>query len=103
MKQSRAIELALKKQRLQLESERLRNEFATQARALEPVFKAADQARAGWQWLRANPAVPVGILVALLVARPSFVIRWVRRAWLGWQTWRRLRSRLVAEPPLASQ
>jgi hypothetical protein len=100
MKPSRAVELALKKQRLQIESERLRREFAGYAQGIEPAFTAVDQARAGWRWLRANPAIPVGILVLMLVARPSVVFRWGRRAWLGWQAWRRLRSRLVADQTL---
>lgn len=103
MKQSRAIELALKKQRLQIESERLRRDLALYAHGVEPIFTAADQAHAGWRWLRANPAVPVGILVAVLVAKPSVVIRWGRRAWLGWQAWRRLRSRLVEDQTLAAR
>lgn len=100
------VDRALKKQRLQLDSERLRVKATTYAAGLAPAFTAAETVRAGWRWLKAHPAVPVGLAVALMVARPAAAWRWGRRAWLGWKTFQRLRSRIdgvdrqgLREPP----
>jgi hypothetical protein len=88
------IEHALKKQRLQLDSQRLREQATTHASGLAPAFTAAEKLRTGWHWLKAHPALPMGLAVALIVARPAVAWRWGRRAWLGWKTWQRLRSRI---------
>jgi hypothetical protein len=93
----REIELALQKQRLQLQSAALRNTFAEHALALQPVFGLADRGRAAVLWLRRHPALPVAGLVALLVARPRAVLRWARRGWLVWLILRKLRGFLPAK------
>lgn len=94
-----ALELALKKQRLLIDGERLRADFARHATGLAPAFHGADLAVAGVGWLRRHPPVVVATLVALAVARPSRVWRWARRAFLGWQAWLRLRQILDARRP----
>lgn len=93
-----ALELALKKQRLQMRSNELREELAGHAVALAPAFAAADGARAGARWMRSHPEWVAGALVALAVARPRALWRWGRRALIGWQTWRRIRGWLQPEP-----
>jgi len=85
----RQLELALKKQRLQFRSAEQRQQLAESAVALAPVFLAADYCRAGVSWVRNHPAVTVGTVVALLVAKPRLVFRWGRRAWLVWLAWRK--------------
>jgi len=90
--------LALKKQRLQIESGELRDRFAGHARGLEPAFGAADALRDGLTWLRQRPAIPLGIFVAVLVARPRAAWRWGRRAFVAWRGWRRARNYLMALP-----
>jgi len=86
------IELALKKQRLQIASESLRSEFALCAAGLAPAFAAADCAVEGGRWLRRNPELVVAAMVALVVIRPRRAWRWARRAFIGWQAWRKLRD-----------
>lgn len=93
-----ALDIALKKQRLQLRSAELREELARHAVALAPTFAAADGARAGARWVRVHPEWVAGTLAALAVARPKVLWRWGRRAFLGWQTWRRLRGWLHPPP-----
>ena len=88
------VERALKKQRLQLESQRLREQATTFASGMAPAFTAAEKMRTGWHWLKAHPAVPVGLAVAVIVVRPALAWRWGRRAWLGWKSWQRLRARI---------
>lgn len=91
----RLVELALKKQRLQLQSAILRDAFAEQARAWAPAFAAADQVRAAINWLRRHPALPIALLVALLVARPRALLRLAGRGWLVWSGFKRLRGALM--------
>lgn len=88
---ARRLELALRKQRLQLRSAQLRADFAADAAAFEPLFAAGDQVRDAALWLRNHPAVPVGAGVALLVARPRRLLRWARRGFVAWQAARRVR------------
>ena len=95
----RLVELALKKQRLQIRSAALRQEFAAQTRVWRPAFALANRGQAAWLWLRRHPALPVALLVALLVARPRAVLRWARRGFFAWQTFGRLRAMLAAQRP----
>lgn len=91
----RLVELALKKQRLQLKSALLRGIFADQASAWAPAFAAADQVRSGIAWLRRHPALPIAVLVALLVARPRALLRYVVRGWFFWRGIKRIRAALL--------
>ncbi|HQW20195.1 MAG TPA: YqjK-like family protein [Rhodocyclaceae bacterium] len=86
------IELALKKQRLQMRSAALRSSFAGHALALQPVCNLADRGRIALHWLRRHPALPVAGLVALLVARPRAILRLAQRGWFVWQALRKLRN-----------
>ena len=88
------LELALKKQRLQIASEGLRTEVGQCAAALAPVFSTADCVVDGVRWLRSNPEFVVGAGVVLIVARPKRAWRWGRRIFIGWQAWRKLRGSL---------
>jgi hypothetical protein len=94
-----ALELALKKQRLQIASEALREDFGRHATGLRPLFGGADLAVEGVRWVRRNPQLVVAAGVALLVARPKRAWRWARRGFFGWQAWQKLRQFL---PPRAS-
>lgn len=93
-----ALELALKKQRLQLAAAALRDDLARHGAGLAPVFDAADKAVAGAAWVRRHPQVLVAAAVALAVARPQRAWRWGRRAFVGWQAWRRVRGFLERRP-----
>lgn len=86
------LELALKKQRLQIRSAELRDELARHAVVLAPAFTAADGARAGARWMRTHPQWVAGAAAALAVARPRLLWRWGRRAFVGWQAWRRVQT-----------
>ncbi len=79
------VELALKKQRLQFKSAALRQDFGRQAVALAPIFGAADRVRDGARWLRRHPQAVVAAAVAIVVARPRTVFRWLRRGFFAWQ------------------
>jgi len=95
---STTLELALKKQRLQIASESLRTDFGRYAAGLAPAFSAADCAVEGARWLRGHPQLVVAAAVALLVIRPQRAWRWARRAFVGWQVWLKLRDFLEVPP-----
>lgn len=88
----RDLELALRKQRLVLHSQALRQQWATQAQALRPVATGVDRVRAGVRWVRAHPqAIFAGALVLGLL-RPRAAFRWARRGFVIWGLWRKLRQ-----------
>lgn len=73
-------------------SDALRLQFGAESRVLEPPLGWIDEARAGLNWLRRNPAWPVGAITVVLVARPRGVVRWSGRAFGAWRLWRKLRT-----------
>ena len=93
------LEIALKKQRLLIKSESLRNEFGRHGRGIEPAFQVADTAVAGVHWLKRHPEVVAGVAVTLVVARPQVVWRWSKRAYTGWKTWQRISVMFNNKPP----
>ena len=92
------LEIALKKQRLLIKSESLREEVGRNGRGIEPVFLVVDTAVAGVHWLKRHPEVVAGVAVTLVVARPLVVWRWGKRAYTGWKTWQRISGMLNKNP-----
>lgn len=90
------IDLALEKQRLLLKSAALRSEWADHASALKPICAGADRLRDAGAWLGRHPGLVVGSAVALLVARPKMVFRWLRRSLFALGLWRRARGWLTS-------
>ena len=93
---SAQLELALNKQRLQLQCASQRADFARHAAGLAPAFALADRARNGVAWLRRHPALPVAAAAALVAARPRAVWRWARRGFAVWRVARGARRWLEA-------
>ena len=86
------VELALRKQRLQLRSAEQREALVQHAQGLAPVFRGIDRIANGLRWAQSNAPILSGIAVFMLVVRPRAALRWARRGWLGWQMFRRLRK-----------
>lgn len=86
-----SLELALEKQRLQLEAANQRLALGEHLRHLDPLFGVADRLHEGVRWATHHPAI-VATAVALIAAlRPRtrrFLWRWGKRAFLAWQFWR---------------
>ena len=97
------LELALKKQRLQIASQSLRSDFGRYAAGLAPAFNGADYVVEGARWLRRHPQFIVAAGVALVIARPKRAWRWARRAFVGWQAWRKLRGFMEPGRPPSRQ
>lgn len=86
-----ALELALEKQRLQLESATQRVALAQHSVGLLPFFEGVDRVRDGARWAARHPAIVVGVLALLMVVRPGvrgFFWRWTRRGFVAWRLWR---------------
>lgn len=92
----RFVELALRKQRLQLRSGALRDDLVRYAAPLAPAFGVADHVCDGFHWLRRRPEAVIAGAVALLVARPRLLFRWARRGMIAWQAWRKIHNTLNA-------
>lgn len=95
------IELALKKQRLQMQAATQRLQMAQHLQAFAPAFAAADAAHSAGRWLKAHPQWLAGAAVALLVARPRAAFRWLRRGFFAWRALRRAREALHSLIPAA--
>lgn len=93
------LELALRKQRLQIASASLRVEFGDYATGLRPAFTGADYAVEGVRWVRRHPELVVATAVALVVVRPKGAWRWARRAFIGWQVWQKFRDLVERRQP----
>lgn len=87
------LELALRRQRLQLQAMAQRQELHEQLRPFLPAFAAADRVQQGVSWVRHHPQILLSIgtvvLVAALVAKPRRVWRWARRGFSAWRLWQR--------------
>jgi hypothetical protein len=91
----RVVELALRKQRLQMRCEVQRRELERGLRCIDGILDAVDHLRDGARWLRGHaPTVSAAVLV-LLVWRPRFTLRWLRRGWLGLSMYHRARAALA--------
>lgn len=86
------IELALKKQRLQLQAAAQRVRILHAIESVSPAFGAADKVRTAVRWAKAHPEVIVGAGITLLVVRPRALFRWAKRGFFIWEGLRRLRG-----------
>lgn len=85
-----AIELALEKQRLRLETASQRIDLARHATGLQPLFTAADRVYEGARWVGRHPEIVAGGVALLAAVRPGvrrFLWRWGKRAFIGWSLW----------------
>ena len=90
--------LMLRQQQFLIRSAQLRISFAEQTQVLKRPLALADDARAGMQWLLRNPQWPLGVLVFLIVVRPSRALRWGGRAWAAWRSLQRAQIWLANRP-----
>jgi hypothetical protein len=90
------VALARRKQRLQLRAEQQRADLIASLRAMDEVLNQVDRLRDGIEWLRRHAPVVATIGLILLVLRPRFTMRWIKRGWLGWKLYRQMRAGVEA-------
>ena len=87
--------LRVRQLRLQARSGQLRAGLAEQLRAFHAPLGLADRALLVYDWLRANPLVPLGAVALWLLLRPlkslHWSSRWTARLWWAWRTVREVR------------
>ena len=96
----RLDELHLQRGRL---LERIATQRAALDRELEPVRstlyttdRVLARVHAGVDYLKAHPAIVALAFAALVITKPRRTLRWSRRAYAVWQTWRVVRDRVMA-------
>ncbi|PTD97610.1 YqjK-like family protein [Pseudothauera lacus] len=97
---ARVIELALRKQRLQIQAEGQRADMLRRLEGFESALDVADGVRENLRWASQHtPALSAGAVLFVLW-KPRLVLRLAKRAWLGWMLYRKVGR--AAAPALAA-
>lgn len=99
---SRHIELALRKQKLQLRAEAQRTDIARRLAGIDGALDRVDSLRDNLAWAKDKIPVLSAALLVVLAAKPRLTLRLAKRAWVGWLLMRQVRGgRLSALLPTA--
>ena len=98
----RQVELALRKQKLQLRAEAQRADITQRLAGIDGALDRVDSLRDNLAWAKDKiPVLSVALLV-VLAAKPRLTLRLAKRAWVGWLLMRQVRGgRLSALLPTA--
>ena len=98
----RLVDIALRKQRLQLRAAVQREDMMARLAAVETGLTRLDAVRDQLSWAKEKiPLLSVGLITVLLF-KPRLTLRLARRAWLGWLLLRRARGPLATLLPVAT-
>ncbi len=99
---SRQIDLALRKQKLQMRADAQRADITRRLAGIDGALDRVDSLRDNLAWAKDKiPLLSVALLV-VLAARPKLTLRLAKRAWVGWLLVRQVRGgRLSALLPTA--
>lgn len=99
---SRQIDLALRKQKLQMRADAQRADITRRLAGIDGALDRVDSLRDNLAWAKDKiPLLSVALLV-VLAAKPRFALRLAKRAWVGWLLLRQARGgRLSALLPTA--
>lgn len=99
---SRDIELALRKQKLQMRADAQRADITRRLAGIDGALDRVDSLRDNLAWAKDKvPLLSVALLV-VLAAKPRLTLRLAKRAWVGWLLVRQARGgRLSALLPTA--
>ena len=99
---SRQIDLALRKQKLQMQAAAQRTDLTRRLAGIDGTLDRLDSVRDNLAWAKDKiPLLSVALLV-VLAAKPKLTLRLAKRAWVGWLLVRQARGgRLSALLPTA--
>ena len=99
---SRQIDLALRKQKLQMRADAQRTDITRRLAGIDGALGRVDSLRDNLAWAKDKiPLLSVALLV-VLAAKPKLTLRLAKRAWVGWLLVRQARGgRLSALLPTA--
>ena len=98
----RQIDLALRKQKLQMRADAQRTDLTRRLAGIDGALDRVDSLRDNLAWAKDKiPVLSVALLV-VLAAKPRLTLRLAKRAWVGWLLMRQVRGgRLSALLPTA--
>ncbi|ENO84939.1 YqjK family protein [Thauera linaloolentis] len=99
----RLVDIALRKQRLQLRAEAQRKDMVYRLSGIDAALGRIDAVRGHLSWAKGKaPLLSIGVLT-ILALKPRLALRVAKRAWLGWLLLRQTRGRpLTALLPAAA-
>lgn len=98
----RQVELALRKQKLQLRAEAQRADITQRLAGIDGALDRVDSLRDHLAWAKDKIPVLSVALIVVLAAKPKLTLRLAKRAWVGWLLVRQARGgRLSALLPTA--
>lgn len=99
---TRQLDLALRKQKLQLRADAQREDLSRRLDGIDGALDRADGLREHLAWAKERIPVLSVALITVLLVRPRFTLRLAKRAWVGWLLVRQVRGgRLSALLPAA--
>ena len=98
----RQVELALRKQKLQLRAEAQRADITHRLAGIDGALDRVDSLRDQLAWAKDKVPLLSVALIVVLAAKPRLTLRLAKRAWVGWLLVRQARGgRLSALLPTA--
>lgn len=98
----RQVELALRKQKLQLRAEAQRADITQRLAGIDGALDRVDSLRDQLAWAKDKVPLLSVALIVVLAAKPRLTLRLAKRAWVGWLLLRQARGgRLSALLPTA--
>ena len=89
---SRQVDLALRKQKLQMHAAAQRADLSQRLAGIDGALDRVDSLRDNLAWAKDKiPLLSVALLV-VLAAKPKLTLRLAKRAWLGWLLLRQTRG-----------
>ena len=99
---SRQIDLALRKQKLQMRADAQRTDLTRRLAGIDGALDRVDSLRDNLAWAKDKVPVLSVALIVVLAAKPKLTLRLAKRAWVGWLLVRQARGgRLSALLPTA--
>ena len=89
---SRQVELALRKQKLQLRAEAQRADITDRLAGIDGALDRVDSLREHLAWAKDKIPLLSAALIVVLLAKPKLTLRLARRAWVSWLLARQLRG-----------
>ena len=99
---SRQIDLALRKQKLQMRADAQRTDLTRRLAGIDGALDRVDSLRDNLAWAKDKVPLLSVALIVVLAAKPKLTLRLAKRAWVGWLLVRQARGgRLSALLPTA--
>ena len=98
----RQIDLALRKQKLQMRADAQRTDLTRRLAGIDGALDRVDSLRDNLAWAKDKIPLLSVALIVVLAAKPRLTLRLAKRAWVGWLLVRQVRGgRLSALLPTA--